>query len=159
MYCQANRIVANGRMPWGAMKSFIADNIAWTSRYNSHKPYYIRRWYDTWRNSGSAVVMDTAVLMDTAVAGEAVVLAPKGRSMLKSRAPVETKCRKRAPGAGRQVKAHCVRQELYEWFVGIRYAIDWTQLLEENRSRGKKTLGTIPHGNLEAQSAETTARL
>ena len=38
-----------------------------------------------------------------------------------------------------------VRNALYEWWSSIRYAIDWTQLIADNRSRGlKKNLARFP---------------
>ena len=38
-----------------------------------------------------------------------------------------------------------VRQELYEWWTGIRYAIDWKALKAINRGRGlKKNLARFP---------------
>ena len=37
-----------------------------------------------------------------------------------------------------------IRQELYEWWTSVRYAIDWKQLVAENRSRGRKHLARFP---------------
>jgi hypothetical protein len=66
------------------------------------------------------------------------------KNKLASRAPVPVPARQRAPGAGRKFAAPLLRQALYEWFVGIRYAIDWNQMIAENRSRGKKHLARFP---------------
>ena len=52
------------------------------------------------------------------------------------------RCRGR--GGGRQPKAHLVRQELYEWWSGLRHAIDWKELARRRRSRGKKHLARFP---------------
>ena len=42
-----------------------------------------------------------------------------------------------------------VRQELYEWFVGMRYQIDWKALAEKHRSRGgRKCIGRFPRSLL-----------
>ena len=64
------------------------------------------------------------------------VTAVAARSQLKSRAPKPTWRRMRAAGGGRQCANPLCRQELYEWFASIRYAIDWKKVIAENRSRG-----------------------
>ena len=46
---------------------------------------------------------------------------------------------KRGQGGGRPFKAAIVRQQLYEWWVGLRYASVWQTLIENRRSRGKKS--------------------
>ena len=53
------------------------------------------------------------------------------------------------PTSGEEVLAGvgispCVREGLYEWWSGIRYGIDWKQLIAENRIRGKKNLARFP---------------
>ena len=64
---------------------------------------------------------------------------------MKSRAPRPAHLRMRAAGGGRRHKAVIVRQELYEWYASIRFAIDWKRVIEENRSRGlKKNLARFP---------------
>ena len=69
---------------------------------------------------------------------------PQENDLLKSRARVIKCYRKRAPGGGRQFNVPLIRKALYEWFTSIRYAIDWKQLVAENRSRGKKHLARFP---------------
>ena len=67
------------------------------------------------------------------------------KSLLKSRAKKSGWDRKRAPGGGRQCQAIQVRQELYEWWTSIRYAVDWKEVIKENKSRGlKKNLARFP---------------
>ena len=56
--------------------------------------------------------------------------------------------RTRAKGAGRPPVANLVREALFEWFTGIRYAIDWKQLMADNRSRGRKHLCRFPRSVL-----------
>ena len=99
----------------------------------------IRTWYESWRSSSSNVV--------AAVADEPKQVASE-KSMLRSRAPVPPCKRQRGHGGGRPHKSPLVRQALYEWWSGIRYAIDWTQLATDRRSRGKKNLARFPRSVL-----------
>ena len=57
---------------------------------------------------------------------------------MKSRAPRQASIRRRAAGGGRRYKATLVRQELYEWYSSIRYAIDWKRVISVSPSRGLK---------------------
>ena len=68
--------------------------------------------------------------------------------LLRSRAKVPDWKRIRAKGAGRHPVANLVREALFEWFTGIRYAIDWKQLMADNRSRGRKHLCRFPRSVL-----------
>ena len=56
--------------------------------------------------------------------------------------------RRRTPGGGRHHKAYCVRAAFYEWFSGIRYAIDWQQMIPENRGRGVQRVARFPRSVL-----------
>ena len=134
-YCNAHRIVLAERMPYGAMSTFIRANIEWTATHNAVSSKLIRQWYSTWQSECANVV---------AAVADGAPVQPQTKSMLKSRAPVIQSKRQRGWGGGRTPKAHCVREALYEWFSGIRYAIDWTQMIAENRSRGKKHLARFP---------------
>jgi hypothetical protein len=69
-------------------------------------------------------------------------------SFLKSRAPVAGHLRLRGLGGGPKYKASLIRRALYEWWSGIRYAIDWKKLVENRRSRGKKHLARFPRSVL-----------
>ena len=73
------------------------------------------------------------------------------KSLLRSRKHVSDSLRKRRAGGGRRFANPLVRQELYHWWCSIRYAIDWQQLIAENRSRGgtgKKNLARFPRSIL-----------
>ena len=136
-WCKMNGIVVDEKLPYGTMKTFIRDNIAWKGKQLKRATKQIRQWYGLWHSSPSNV---------DAAEAEQVLREP--RSQLKSRAPVSCALRRRAPGAGAHFKAQCVREALYEWFSGIRYAIDWQQVIAENRSRGKKHLARFPRALL-----------
>ena len=139
-YCLAKGIVVEKRMPYGAMKTFIQDNIKWQAKHNVLAGKRVREWYNKWRETTSSTV--------AAVADGAPVQVRQPKGMLKSRTPVPMCRRRNAPGQGRLPKAHCVREALYEWFTGIRYAIDWQQMIAENRSRGKRHLARFPRSVL-----------
>ena len=69
-------------------------------------------------------------------------------SFIKSRAPAKEHTRLRGYGAGAKFKAPLVRTALYEWWSGLRHAIDWKKLIENRRSRGKKNLARFPRSVL-----------
>jgi hypothetical protein len=117
MYCKRNGITVDRRMPYGAMKTFIADNVQWKSKHHAVRAREIRQWYNQWRSSSCNDVAAVA-------ADQAPVQVSTKPNMLKSRAPAPVCTRQRAPGGGRQPKLHCVREALYQWFSGIRYAVD-----------------------------------
>ena len=123
-YCNANAITTTSRMPYGSMKTFIKDNVAWTTKQNIASARTIRNWDVAWNSSPSNVLV-------AAVAGEDTpVNTPSQPSLLRSRAPSPQHRRRRAVGGGRPPKAHLIRVTLYEWFSSIRYAIGWKQLLQ-----------------------------
>ena len=119
------------------MKKFIKDNITLKSMKFPVETKKVREWHKHWcsRTQNGVVALEGEVthLQDA-----------KEKNMLKSRQPVSETLRRRADGAGRPVKAYCVREALYEWWAGIRYAIDWKQVIAENRSRGIKHLARFP---------------
>jgi hypothetical protein len=143
-YCQANCLRLEGRLKYGAMQKFIQDNIEWKAKHAIVSTKSIRAWHSKWRSSTSNVVAADA---DIAPVGAA-------KTGLKSRALVAEAKRRRAFGAGPKPKAYCVREALYEWFSGLRYAIDWTQMIAENRSRGKKHLARFPRSVLKLKAQQ-----
>ena len=133
------------------MIKFKKDHLNWTSGQKALGTKTVKRWYDAWRRETG--------MGDAVAAVAAVAVLPLEKSALRSRAPVANTARQRATGAGPKFKAFCVRQALYEWFVSIRYAIDWKQMIAENRSRGTKTLGPISPFSPEAQIDAASPRL
>ena len=147
-YCEKNAINTEQRMPYGAMSTFIADNIAWKAKQKKLSAKTIREWHTAWRRSSGDV--------GVAAVGDRDARVPERRpqSLLRSRAPVPHSARRRASGGGRPAKAILVREELYEWFTGIRYAIDWKQLIAENRNRGVKHLARFPRSVLKLKVSQ-----
>ena len=89
-FCHKHGIVADKRMPYGAMKAFRQEHIAWTGSLNKVlQGVQTRKWHQVWRSSTSNVL--------AAVAGEEGAR-PGGseKSMLRSRARKTQAERKRA---------------------------------------------------------------
>ena len=124
------------KLPRHTMSCVIKENIDWTVRKRKPKSSHVRSWYDKWRKSSG--------MCDGAAVAEV-----SQKSLLKSRAPKQTCHRKRFPGAGHPYRCPLIRQEFYEWFTSIRYAIDWKKMRAELRSRGmKKHLARFPRSIL-----------
>jgi hypothetical protein len=123
-----------------------------TNPNHKRKSKLIRHCYITWRGGSSkkglVAITDQPPLALAAVAEQASTIVPKERCGLKSRAPRADFQRRNNIGQGRRFKAHPIRQELYEWWTGLRHAIDWKQLIAENRSRGAKHLARFPRSLL-----------
>ena len=145
MYILENDILLDVSMPYGAIRTFIDENIIKKNRLQSKE---VRIWYDKWRSNPANV---------QAAVDKRQRLPSASRNLLKSYAPVREHLRKRAPGGGRQFSAVRVRQELYEWWSGLRYAIDWQELADDNRSRGKKHLARFPRDFIKLKANQLVA--
>ena len=110
----------------------------------------LRKWYTQWCKSGKDV--PDAVEVPSEHLGDV-------RNLRKSRARKPLCKRKRAPGAGAPFHAPLVRKALYEWWTGLRFAINWKKLAQERRSRGKKTFGSLSIVSSEAESQRPPRRL
>ena len=140
-YCDSRGINGDQRMPYGYMKTFVRDNIIWNAKRKNAAALQcqsIRRWYKAWR--------ETPAYASAAIGRKKTIRSE--RCLLKSRATVKSHSRFRGVGAGAKCKSPLVRQALYEWWSSIRYAIDWKQLAENRRSRGKKHLARFPRSVL-----------
>ena len=117
------------------MKEFADQHIKSKTQEFKITAKKIREWYAAWQGNTCNIV---------AIEKDSPKQVVSQASYLKSRKYVPACFRKRNYGAGRHFKATFVRQQLYEWWAGIRYAIDWTKLIESRRSRGKKHLARFP---------------
>ena len=141
MYCLQHDFDPH-RLPRRAMQSFITDHIDWRrQRKKKASSQSIRRWYKAWSKTPSNLL--SAVAVETKDR-------PRGRRQVRTR-KVETHVRRRGYGAGRQRKTEVIGKELYEWWVGLRYAIDWKELARGRRSQGKKCLARFPRHILKAK--------
>ena len=139
VYCKSKCIKPLDRLPYGCVKAFIAQHVIWQNRGAPLRTDTVTKWYRAWHRSPSNVVA-TETAQPFKLRSE--------QCMLKSRALVKSCQRLRDHGAGTKYKAPLVRQALYEWWSGIRYAIDWDQLIADRRSRGKKHLARFPRSVL-----------
>lgn len=87
---------------------------------------YIQWWYRRWKKSSATSIKTVE------------------KSRLLSRRFKNSRELINSRGAGRPFRAPLVRQELFEWWSGLRHAIDWKTLMQERRSRGKKHLARFP---------------
>ena len=127
------------RVPRSATPSF-ATSLMWPSseaapsRLRCHK---IRSWHAEWQR-------------------EATLREPKLRPVEK-RASSAMKLkgfaqRHRQQGAGRAFSVPFARQELYDWFVRLRYSIDWKACVSQLRSRGmQKCMGRFTRALLRSK--------
>ena len=139
IYCHSQGILADERLPYGFMKTFMKDNILWKAKQKALTAKKIRQWYQSLQSSSSNEV---AALADQPLKAQSE------KSVLGSRAPLSKCQRVRAPGGGRHHKVPLLRQALYEWWSSMRYAIEWKQLAANRRSRGKKNLARFPRSLL-----------
>jgi len=123
-YCQRNGIGAKDRMPRGTLRTFVEDHIDCSARNVTFPRNHVRKWHRAWLRVSSRGAIQQGHTQK--------------RSRLKSRAHKAPCRRVRAHGGGRPCKAPLIRQELYEWWSSMRYAIDWKELIAARRSRGKK---------------------
>lgn len=139
-YCAGNGINITNTLPRGTITTFIRDHIQWKSLHKTMLRKRIRGWYDDWRSVHSHTMQ---------AVGDAPCKKTRAvQTTMLTRAPVVPWKRQRNYGGGRPPKAPLVRAALYEWWSALRYSIDWTQLAEERRSRGKKCLARFPRSVL-----------
>jgi len=139
MYCRQRGLKCAERLPWGAMASFIKENIEWRLHQKVHLGINIKRWYDDWSSKDHSQVVAVA---------DGPPRTRQEPNMNRSRAAVPSHKRQRCDGGGRHSAAPLVRQALYEWWAGLRFAIDWGQMATDRRSRGKKHLARFPRSVL-----------
>lgn len=140
MFCRNRSIDPGCRLPYGTIKAFREEALHLEGTRNPVQATQLRRWYNVWRISTSQVMV--------AESGQATSHHAE-KSLLRSRAPKQIGARQRAPGGGPKFAAPLIRQALFEWWSSIRHAIDWKQLIAENRSRGrKKALARFPRSVL-----------
>ena len=127
------------RLPKHVMKSFLADSVVFTGRPLKTPSRDVRRWYDLWVKNGTPDHSQQ----------------PSTHSKRHSHsAVVPFKKRARAMGAGAHTACPVIREQLFEWWQGIRYSVDWKALAEVNRSRGRKCLARFPRSVIKAKLRE-----
>ena len=149
-HCHRRGVLADRRLPYGFMKTFILNNIVWKAKQKNMTTKQVRKWYQSWRSSPSNEVAASAYQPFKKESSEKTVLRSKARLR---------KCQRvRASGAGRPHKVPLFRQVLHEWWTRILYSIDWKQLVANRRSPGKKEPGPFSSLNHACQSPPTPRR-
>jgi hypothetical protein len=126
------------RLPRSTVALFIGEQLNCASAGASFLKYgsqNIRRWHKHWKSKHGH---QTAVF----------------KKQLKSNVRrVRFFQRKRINGLqGKRSACPLVRQLLFEWFISMRYAIDWEKLGQHIRSSGKvKCMGRFPRSLLKAK--------
>jgi hypothetical protein len=123
------------RAPWGCIVAFLQKSVTWRKEPKC-PPKALRRWHRSWVQGGR----------------EATRSGGTRRKAHYGAASVAT--RVRGPGLqGRPVHCNWVREALYEWFVSMRYSIDWKKYDAALRSRGAhKAMGRCQMALLRAKA-------
>jgi hypothetical protein len=144
-YRQSNGIPIGQKLPYGVMLTFMEDHLEWKACQRKMLRKNINKWYNAWQRSEGHKLSAVADTGSTSTSVQA-------KSRRGSRANVPYWKRRRCEGVisqvGREKAAPLVGLALYEWWSGLRYAIDWTQLAEDRRSRGRKYLARFPRAVL-----------
>ena len=119
------------------MADFVAKEVAFT-KAPENQSRSIRSWHKVWRQNGK---LEASKPGDT-------------RKGSMGKAPY-AKRQRRTTTQGAVVACPMVREALYEWFVSMRYCIDWKALKEQrckDRSCGqRKAIGRFPRSLLLAK--------
>ena len=122
-HLEANGWVSGARVPRNAASGFVQNALQWSGPVSGKQPSrhrIILKWHRVWLKS--------------ACGGKAIVVG-KGRTSAKKLRVIEFSTRRRARLCqGKPVACPWVGQELYNWFVKMRYLIDWKAV---SRSCGK----------------------
>ena len=136
MYCTDQGIDTKKRLPHGITETFINDRLEWKTKDKMKVlTKRIRRWHSDWVKSNKFLDM------------------PQSRAPKKGASIKKKLCwkRKRREGGGAKHKAAIVRQTLYEWWAGLRYAVDWQKHAANRSARKKKVMGRFPRSVLRAK--------
>ena len=131
------------RLPKNSCKNFLAERcVVGKSLAGQKGCRYLARSYKAWKKDGALEKTNKHIL--------------KRKNAGYKR--LEPGQRRRRQGLqGRLSKMPLVRQELYDWFVGMRYAIDWKAYNRQLRSCGKKKIiGRFPRSLLREKLKQLT---
>ena len=125
LYLKRNDVRSDGRLPRHCISKFLEQNCMMPKRCKDPGTK-LRRWHARWEKTRGASCT--------------VRYAP---SRIRT---VRTHVLKRTRGnQGRSAKMPWVREALYEWFVGMRYAIDWKALAAKRHlPQNRRCIGRFP---------------
>ena len=127
---------ATMRLPKNFLREFLEEKVIFTGRKLKDTHRSVREWIKKWCNDGKRGSGKDAWTKKNCVAVTA-----RGK-------------RVRRDGGGRPSHAPMIHEQLFEWFIAMRYSIDW-KALDQQRSRGgRKVLGRFPRRLLLAKLHE-----
>jgi hypothetical protein len=152
-YCEKNAINTDQRMPYGAMSTFIADNIAWKAKQKKLSAKTIREWYTAWRRS-SGHVGGCCSRRQRRTSARAQTAEPPQEQSTSS-----TFCQAKSLWRWSACQGNsCSRRALrMVYWHPLSYRLEAVDC-REPQSRGK-ALGSISSFSLEAQSVSVPPRL
>ena len=125
-YLRSCGILCGERLPRGRLKEFVDRRLDCPKRLRNPEKC-VRRWHRAWMQAGK---LKTA-------AGQR-----RKRIIYAGALP---QSRRRRFGAGKVAQCNWVREGLFEWFVSMRYSIDWRKYNSSLRSVGRfKAIGRFP---------------
>ena len=126
-YLRSCGAVSTERLPRGQVKAFVDLRLEWSCKWWSQPERSVRRWHRSWTLAGK------------------VATVPRSRQNRIVYGGALPQSRKRRFGAGRLAMCNFVREGLFEWFVSMRYSIDWRKYNSSFRSVGRfKAIGRFP---------------
>ena len=137
------------KLPYGEIRRFMNIHIHLTVKGHTLPNGAIQKWYTTWRASDR--VVSTAIGHGKMELGQVSVGKMSSRKSKVDSNIVPHHKRMRAQGGGRKCTLPAVREALYEWFVGLRYAIDWQKLPQ---AKGGIKLCRFPRSLLRAKAKQ-----
>ena len=103
----------NTRIPRGYCRDYCKSFLMWPNRFPvGRRSTLVRRWHEAWLKNPRWSACDTR--------GR-----PYASCGLTTRGGAR---RKRAAGGGRNVKSPWLRRQLFEWWAGMRHAVDWKSI-------------------------------
>ena len=126
MFLRSRGVGKNARIPRHATTDFIKSRLA-IKKDTKGLAVKIRRWHDKWTKDGKRPTADKSFR----------------KKLCYGSTPHQK--RLRGPGAGAHARCPWVRDALFEWFVSMRYSIDWRKYNQKLRSCGQhKAMGRFP---------------
>ena len=127
------------RFPKRLVSNFLTERVVFTGYPLKAPGRTVQRWFRNWVKNGAPGHEQAAT-----------------RSKRHSRNAVAfEKRRRREGGQGHPAMCLVIREQLFEWWQGLRYSVDWKALSERNRSRGcRKALARFPRAAIRAKALE-----
>jgi len=126
-YCRSCGVDSRQRLARGQIKKIVDLRLEWCCKGWKQPEKSVRRWHRAWTRAGKVAAL------------------PRLRQKRIVYAGALPQSRKRRFGAGKLALCNFVREGLFEWFVSMRYSIDWRKYNSSLRSAGRyKAIGRFP---------------